>query len=129
MLPSKKCSNDSVLGKLRLNYPSNLSICFININSIRNKFDDIMAYLKRSVDIIVIGETKLDSSFPTNQFNTEGYKTPYRLDISQNKGGIMVYINENIPSRRLLKKTIPNNIQIIPFEINLKKRKFLLGLY
>ena len=41
-----------------------------------------MSYLEKSVDIIVIGETKLDSSFPTNQFNTEGYKTPLVQSVS-----------------------------------------------
>ena len=66
------------------------------------------------------------ASFPVNQFKIEGYKTPYRLDISQNKGGIMAYINENIPSRRLMKTTIPRDIQIIPFEINIRKRKWLI---
>ena len=57
-----------------------------------------MSYIDKSVDIVIIGEIKLESSLPSNQFIGEGYKTPYRLDISQNNGGILVYINENIPS-------------------------------
>ena len=85
-----------------------------------------MTFLKNSVDIIIIAETKLDSSFPPNQFFQDGFKLPYRLDCSKNSGGLLVYINKNIPSRTLNLLTIPKDIQIIPFELNLRKRRWLI---
>ena len=52
------------------------------INSIRNKFDKVV---ESNIDILVIAETKLDESFPNNQFTLEVYYTPYRLDIANRK--------------------------------------------
>ena len=48
--------------------------------------------------------------------------SPYILDITENKGGLMVFVKLHIPSRRLNEFKIPSNIQIIPFEINLRKK-------
>ena len=48
--------------------------------------------------------------------------SPYILDITENKGGLMVFVKSHIPSRRLNEFKIPSNIQIIPFEINLRKK-------
>ena len=36
--------------------------------------------LQVNVDIFMISETKIDYSFPINQFIIDGYSTPYRLD-------------------------------------------------
>ena len=51
----------------------------MNINSIRNKFEQLVYGVKGKVDALMITETKLDDSFPTMQFNIEGYYT-FRLD-------------------------------------------------
>ena len=45
------------------------------------------------------------------------------LHIIDNKGGLMVFVKSHIPSRRLNDFKIPSNIQIIPFQIKLRKRK------
>ena len=37
--------------------------------------------------------------FPAAQFFKAGYAPPYRLDRNCNKGGILLYILEDIPSR------------------------------
>ena len=41
-------------------------------------------------------------------------------------GGLMVFVKSHIPSRRLNDFKIPSNIQIIPFEINLRNQKWLV---
>ena len=47
----------------------------------------------------------------------------YIPDIAENKGGLMIFIKSHILSRRLNNLKIPSNIpQIIPFEINLRKK-------
>ena len=40
--------------------------------------------LQGKVDILVVSDTKLDNSFPTNQFLIEGYLKPFRLDRNRN---------------------------------------------
>ena len=50
-------------------------ICYININSIRYKFDELkVVLLENLVDILIIAETKIDDSFNDNLFQAEGYK-------------------------------------------------------
>ena len=77
-------------------------------------------------DILCIAESKLDSSFPKRQFKREGYKPPYRLDVSKRSGGLMVYIREGISSRYLKDFNLPKDIQFIPIELRLKSHKWLI---
>ena len=53
---------------------------YLSINSIRKKFDDLDKVKEGNIDILGIEETKLDESFPHNQFILEGYHTAYWLD-------------------------------------------------
>ena len=54
-----------------------------------------------------------------------GYHKPYRLDISDRKGGLLDYIKFHLLSRLLKNFDIPSNIQIIPFELNLRIEKWM----
>ena len=73
--------------------------------------------LQGKVDILVLTETKLDNSFPTNQFLIEGYSEPFRL---------LVYIREVIPCEKLKSHSFAEDIEGIFIEINLRKCKWLL---
>ena len=75
----------------------NIIIAHLNINSLRNKFDSLVQLISGSVDILVIGETKLDSTFPKKQFIIEGFKEPYRNDRNGDGGGVMIYVRDDIP--------------------------------
>ena len=55
---------------------------YININSIRNKLDNLQSIINNTVDVLALAESKIDNSFPSSQFNLKGYKKPYRLDIN-----------------------------------------------
>ena len=96
---------------------------YLNINSITNKLSDLQKVICDSVDILTIVETKIDYSIPTAQFRLANYHTPYLLDISNKSGGILVYIKSNIPTRQL---NCGKSIQAVPFEINLRKEKWLV---
>ena len=48
-----------------------------------------------------------------------------KVNISDRKGGFLVYIKSHLPSRLLKNFDIPSNIQIIPFELNLRKEKWM----
>ena len=52
----------------------------ININSIRSKFNILSSMVKDNIDILMVSETKLDSSVPQAQFRIEGYAPPFRYD-------------------------------------------------
>ena len=102
----------------------------MNINSLTNKFEAFSYIIKDKLDIIIVGETKLDESFTENQFIINGFKKPYRLDRNRNGGGVMIYVREDIPSKELKKHKFSKNIEAIIVEINLRKNKFLLvGTY
>ena len=73
-----------------------LMIGNLNINSISNKFDQLKLFVQGKVDILIVTETKLDSTFPTSQFMIDGYSEPYRFDRNRNGGKVFIYIREDI---------------------------------
>ena len=102
-------------------------IAHININSLRNKFDFLVEGISGNLDVLLISQTKLDSSFPKAQFFIKGYTEPYRLDRTKYGGGIILYIREDIPSKRI---ELEGNIEAILIELNLRKKKWLFcGTY
>ena len=111
---------------LRCKNPSNLNFAYLNINSVRNKFENLIEIINGNVDIFTIAETKLDGSFPTAQSEVKRYYSPFRLNVINKSGGLLVYIKSSIPSRKLSCDDICNSIQAIPFEINLRKGKSLV---
>ena len=46
----------------------------------------------------MISETKLDESFPSDQFLLDGYSVPFRFDRNGNGGGILLYIRSKLSS-------------------------------
>ena len=100
-------------------------IAHININSLANKFDQLKLLVQKNIDILIVGETKLDDTFPTNQFSINGFSKPYRMDRNRFGGGIMIFIREDIPSKLMSNHTFPNDIESLLIEINLKKSTFL----
>ena len=68
----------------------------------------------------MISETKLDESFMIN-----GFSAPFRPDRNDKGGGIILYIREDIPSRRV--STESSQVEGFFLEINLRnKKKWLL---
>ena len=73
----------------------------------------------------MISETKLGSTFPSNQFTIEGYVAPIRFDKNGRGGGIILYIREDIPAR-LLKTSLPKDFEGFFVKLNLRKKKILM---
>ena len=121
---SEKVYFGETLKILRRSNINRIIFAHININSLRNKFDQLVDGIEGSVDILMISETKLDETFPIRQFCISGFGLPYRLDRNGHGGGILVYIREDIAS-----KVIPmqdSTIESICIEINLRKKKWFL---
>ena len=60
----------------------------LNINSIQNKFDELKL-LNRGLksQVIILSETKIDSSYKSDQFRLQGYQM-YRKDRKKGGGGL-----------------------------------------
>ena len=94
----------SFLDKLKATRIANINrlmIDHINMNSIRNKFEMLSNSIIGNLNILMISETKLDSTFPSNQFTIEGYAAPIGFDRNSRGGGILLYMREDIPARLL----------------------------
>ena len=112
----------------KLDNAKSIIVGHLNINSIRNKF--IFAEsIAKAFDLFLISESKLDSSFPMNQFHIFDFKV-FRLDRNRFGGGLILYINENIPCRPLNDLPTFPNLELIAIEIHQNKRRWLfIGIY
>ena len=107
--------------------PAKLVLGHLNINSIRNKFDGLSDLFIGNLDIFLVTETKIDESFPKQQFKLQGYAPPFRRDRTINGGGPLLYIREDIPSRVLNMFDNDFEFETILVEVRLRGGKWLLG--
>ena len=96
----------------------------LNINSIQSKFDLLAEGIKGKVDVYMMSETKIDETFPSRQFFIKGFTPPYRLDWNCHRGGILVYVREDIPSKLIEMKSSSESISI---ELKLRRKKWLVN--
>ena len=101
------------LKELKLKNVNRIIYAQININSLHNKFKQLKSMITCVIDILVITEN--------------GFSKPHRLDRNGNRGGIINYVRENIPSRSLNIPSTSLGIECIFIEINLRKTKWLIG--
>ena len=57
---SNEASNDSSMETTRAKYNKGLIIAYLNINSIRNKFEFLKPLIADNIDVLAIAETKID---------------------------------------------------------------------
>ena len=70
--PSVSKDIDQILFELKCKNPSN-NFDYLNIKSVRKKFEYLIGIINENVDIFTIAETKLDGSFPAAQFEIKDY--------------------------------------------------------
>ena len=68
----------------------------------------------------------LVKTIPNSQFRIDGFSAPFRLDRNKFGGGVLIYVREDIPCKKLTKHILPDDIEGIFVEINLRKTKWLL---
>ena len=98
----------------------------LNINSIYNKFEMLSMSVVQYVDILMLSETKLDSTFPSIQSLINGFSVPHRLDQNSKDGGILLYVRDKIIVLPLNRYSLPPHIEILFFELNLRNRKWFV---
>ena len=120
------CDTHLLLENLKLKNTNRLIVGQLKINSVVRKLDQLKVLLVNNIDILVITETKIDSSFPNAQFRIDGFSAPFRLDRNRFGGGVIFSVREDIPCKQLTKHILPGNIEEIFVEINFRKTKWLL---
>ena len=85
----------------------------------------LSSMVKDSIDILMVSETKLDSSFPQAQFRMERYVPPFRYDRNSHGGGILLFIREHIP-KKIINITHLKDFEGIFVELNFFKKKVIL---
>ena len=119
--------NDDLIGlsKQRLRYPKILIIGHLNINSVRNKFSSLQQTVSGKTDILLLSETKIEDLFPNSQFFAEGFKM-YRKDRIKTGGGLLLYVNENLPGKIINSYKFKESSEIILYEFSVSNKTWLL---
>ena len=129
----------SLLWKLRLisstqlkRHANNLKLGHLNVNSISGfKFFDVKNMLTNNLlDILVLSETKIDDSYPDNQFYVKGFKL-YPQDRTNFGDGLIIYARSD-PLTKNVKNAKTTGLESITIEVRTKRnspRFILAGLY
>lgn len=87
----KRCETD-ILSNLSIRNVKKLTIGDLNMNSISEKFGQLILLVAGKVDIIIITETRLDCTFPSSQFMANGCIESYRFARNKNGEGVLIYV-------------------------------------
>ena len=80
------------LKKIRSKQPKNLFFGLLNLNSIRNKFESVQEIIQNTFDIFLVCETKIDFSFPNQQFCIPEYRIFRKNRNARGEGLLSMYI-------------------------------------
>ncbi|XP_022788134.1 uncharacterized protein LOC111328049 [Stylophora pistillata] len=115
---------------VRVKYSSNFLTAHLNINSYQNKFEEMREIIQKlRIQVIFIGETKIDSSYPDAQFAISGYQL-YRSDRMKGGGGLLAYASSKVICKRLKVPGSYRTIESLVLDVELKGRRVIVaGLY
>ena len=82
--------------------------------------------VRDKVNLLMISERKLDSSFADAQFYAKSYSKPYRLDRNSKGGGISLRVREDIPSKLINSSRNYDEKEYFLVEVNFRKQKRLI---
>ena len=115
------------LRKMKLKKMNDITIAQININSLRNKFSFLCEAVSGNIDVLLVTETKLGSSFPNAQFHMHGYTTSNSLYRNENGGRLILYVREHIPPRKIDNVDFDTGLEAMFIEINIRRTKWLIS--
>lgn len=113
------------MAKIRKDHPKNIVIAHLNINSLRNKFDEVKCIMRNLyLDIFSVSESKLDESFSNNLFRIEQFNM-HRKDRNAHGGGIIVWCRNDLAVRRR-PDLETEHIESIVLETHIGKSKWFM---
>ena len=98
----------------------------LNMNGISNKFESLKTLIEGKIDIFVVSETKIDSSFPSSQFSLDGFAEPLRRDRNIHGGGVLMYYRNDLHFKEVKPISFPADVEVIFAELTLRKAKWLI---
>ena len=119
LIPRASCLSD--IGRQGLSI-----IGHLNVNYICNKFEMKSMSVEQYDDILMLSETKLDSTFLSIQLLINGFSVPHRLHRNSKAGSIFLYVRDKIIVLPLNRYSPPPHIEILFFELNVRNRKWLV---
>ena len=119
---------ESCLKKLRAKHSKN--ILFGHLKKLNTfKFEYLEDIIKVMFDVFLVSKFKLGLSFSHKQFQIANYNM-FRKDQNKNGGGLLFYVNQDLNCKTVNTYNFPTDIEILPLELALTKRKWLiLGFY
>ena len=111
-------------------YISGLKFSSININSIRGKKLELLAFIDfHQSKILAIQETKIDNSILTSELFPESFPySVYRKDRTLNGGGVMLLVHKDIPHMPLTELDNDSESVWVKLFVN-KKTHFVASWY
>lgn len=80
----------------------------------------LASQVKGNADVVMISETKLDDTFPVDQFVPESFSIPFIIYRNKNRSSILLFVREDVPARLIsIEKTLAES-----FFIELCARRF-----
>ena len=94
-------TNPDLLNAARQKNAKGILLCHLNINSIQKKFDELKdIFINNKMQIMAVGETKIDRSYPDSQFLIPGYYL-HRNDRKKGGGGVLLFVSSKVLSKRV----------------------------
>ena len=115
---------------LRQQHHSRDLLLHFNINSLQNKIEELRVINhEMKASIIILTETKIDSSYPNSQFRLGNYRL-FRQDRKEGGGGIMAYVKCGIEVRRLTIPQTCKSLEALALDVKLGDSNIIiLGIY
>ena len=107
---------------IRINNINRIIIGHLNVNSSAEKYDSMTRIIPGNINVMVIGESKLDGSHPTSQFLIDGFSESFRHDRR-----LLLYVRGDILCRQLSKHSLAADIVGMFIKLNFRKSEWLLG--
>ena len=77
--------------------PKNIVIGHLNVNSLRNKFEAVEKLVQNKVDICFVSETKIDETFPNQQFMINGISYSSETEIVMVEAFYVILMKMSFP--------------------------------
>ena len=124
--PGNNDNPKSILQNLKHRNADRPIIGQLNINFIAPKFEPLVSLIKDNIDLLLVSETKVDDTYPTAQFQIDGYSKPIRIDRNRHGGGLMIFSRDDLPFNELKSHTLPSDIECTFAELRIRQSKWLV---
>jgi hypothetical protein len=99
----------------------------ININSLRNKIDNLAAELETDIDILCISETRLDDTIADTDILVHGFTHVFRKDYTIASGGVCLQLSGNLVGTRLNGMEQPD-LELLWVKVILEHDYYIIGV-